>query len=377
MEKGYMPATQFVEGEFRVDSSDSRNRNFIVNRDYDNSYFIKHIKAADFEKTSTIRTEATCYWLANNDDNYKALNSYLPRYYDFDYNNYILVLGYEKGNINLLDFFFRHEISPGAIAAKCGTILSSYHSGVSHNLMKGDTTKFFKKIKPWVFGLGQPSKLKMGQTAGDQLIKLIAEDTRYVAMIGALEHAWQFSSLIHSDIKFQNFLINSDYNGSNELLIKLIDWELSDIGDPCWDVAGIFQSYLCLWVNSEVNKGSNKDFKLHQIQPLIASFWNAYATGMNFSASEKQEQLLKCINFCALKLIHTAFETTPGSPSLSPYAAKLLQLSANILNAPQTAQHNRRSDRPGFGDLGPSRYSLPGLHNNQQCKQWDTSNLNG
>src|SRR5450432_1421353 len=88
LDKGWLPLKQLVDGEFRVDVSDSRNRNFIVNRDFDNAYFIKHIKVREAERLSTMRTEATCYWLASNDEQYAALKPHLPAYHAFDYNNH-------------------------------------------------------------------------------------------------------------------------------------------------------------------------------------------------------------------------------------------------------------------------------------------------
>jgi hypothetical protein len=43
------------------------------------------------------------------------------------------------------------------------------------------------------------------------------------------------------------------------------------------------------------------------------------------------------MKFCGLKLIHTCFETTPYTQTLQPQSAKLLQLSLNILKAPESS----------------------------------------
>src|SRR5215203_5340506 len=151
LDKGYMTAKQLVDSEFRVDVSDSRNRNFLINKDFENSYFIKHVRVLDREKTSSLRTEAVCYWLAYNDDNYKILRNYVPIYFDFDYNNYILVLGYEKGNISVHDFFNQKGISFETITEQIAVIMSSFHNNVTKNVGDDNTTRFFSKAKPWVF----------------------------------------------------------------------------------------------------------------------------------------------------------------------------------------------------------------------------------
>ena len=66
----------------------------------------------------------------------------------------------------------------------------------------------------------------------------------------------------------------------------------------------------------------------------------AYAGNIDFDKTSYDDQLIKCIHYCALKLIHTSLETTTGAPSLSPYGAKLLQLSFNILRSPKEACYN-------------------------------------
>lgn len=341
MDKGFLPVEQLVDGDFRVDASDSRNKNFIVNKDFDNAYFIKHVRQFDGEKTSTLRTEATCYWLANHDDSYQALKSFLPSYHTFDFINYILVLGYEKGN-SLYDFYQQKGMTGDQIPAKLGALLSSYHNEQS-NRTDGESKKFFKRQKPWVFSLGDAAGFVNGpadQKAQQQVIKLVLENKQYQELIRGMEEQWAYTSLIHNDIKFQNLLINAEPDDHNDSTIKLVDWELADIGDPCWDVAALFQSYLILWVMYETMNKQGQDFSLGRIQPYIRKFWEAYVHGLGMDTSTANSRLLKAIHFCALKLIHSSLETTTGTENLSPYGAKLLQLSFNILRSPEQARYN-------------------------------------
>ena len=90
----------------------------------------------------------------------------------------------------------------------------------------------------------------------------------------------------------------------------------------------------------ETMNKQGQDFSLGRIQPSIRQFWQAYVRGMCMEAATAAEQLLKSIHFCALKLIHSSLETTTGAESLSPYGARLLQLSFNILRAPEQARYN-------------------------------------
>ncbi len=341
LDKGWLPLKQLVDGEFRADVSDSRNRNFIVNRDFENAYFIKHIKVYEADRLATMRMEATCYWLANNDDQYAALKPHLPVYHAFDYNNHILVLGYEKGCINLNDYYLRRGIGFLAIARQLGIVLGSYHHGITGELVGGKSGGFFRRQKPWIFTLTQVEKYlaQSGERKSEQqFFKLINDHGAFKDFFSTLEKEWDATALIHNDIKFTNFMIPADFESGESPALRLADWELADIGDPCWDTASLVQNYLSLWVSYEMDKTNPADFSLGRIQSAIRAFWEAYCGEMLFSVEQAALALLKTVNFSALKLVHTAYESMTGSEVLSPYTARLLQLSLNILQAPAAAQ---------------------------------------
>jgi Phosphotransferase enzyme family len=334
LDKGLLTPRQIVNGEFRVDIADSRNRNFIVNRDYDNAYFIKHIRTLDVEHVNTLQTEATCYWLANNEAQYSSLKDFMPTYHSFDYNNNILIIGFERGKITLNDYYDRTRKMPIAVAQRIGSILNAYHGHVSELLTNSSSARFFKKGRPWVFSIASnQNRLPSPQTPEGQIFTLINSNPKYKELIAVHENTWENKSLVHSDIKFTNFLI--DHSNDDTPNIKLVDWELADIGDPCWDVASVLQAYLNLWLIQEMNKDQQYGFSLPLVQESIAAFWKAYSEDQ---VTDTNRILNKALAFCALKMIHTCLETTPGSPSLGLYGAKLLQLSFNILDNPDGAR---------------------------------------
>ena len=339
LDKGYLEAKQVVDGEFRVDVADSRNRNFIVNKHYAKPYFIKTIKFLEQERTDSLRTEATCYWLANNDEKYKIMKDYVPIYHEFDMMNHILVLGLEANSMSLYDYYLGNQIFSLEIAERQAIILASYHRQLNNELNTHDSMRFFKKMKPWVMMLGNLENYKnlfVGQKAETQVLELIKTNPQFVELIGNITEDWQATSLMHGDIKFPNFLMNQSFLQGEPLTLKLIDWELADIGDPCWDVAAVFQNYLSLWVYGDIDKTFSQ-FSLPNLQPSMRHFWQHYAQQMSFTPEESAGKLLKIMRFCAIKLIHTCFETTPNTNTLQPHSAKLLQLSFNILKSPQQA----------------------------------------
>src|SRR6188472_2355988 len=85
LNKGILDTASIVNGQYSARRSDSRNNNFIINKEFDHhNYFIKQVKSSETEKIETLRTEASCYNLANTDPKYKALAKFLPKFFSFD-----------------------------------------------------------------------------------------------------------------------------------------------------------------------------------------------------------------------------------------------------------------------------------------------------
>jgi hypothetical protein len=137
-------------------------------------------------------------------------------------------------------------------------------------------------------------------------------------------------------------------NGSNELGFKIVDWELADIGDAGWDLGAAFQSYLSSWVFSmpETEAGpaaalvERAQFRLEDMQPSIAAFWQAYKSARVLDETRARELLDRSLRYGAARLVQTAYEISINGAQLDVFAIRLLQLSENILANPQEAAEN-------------------------------------
>jgi thiamine kinase-like enzyme len=346
-DKGYVEVEDFVKGDFSVHPTSHRNNSFFINRDKKaNSLFIKQLQAFEVDKIETMKTEATCYWLANNETAYSNLKQFLPKYYDFDYLNHVLILENLSGYESLYEFYHKHRKFPLEIAEKHAELLASFQKNIFETIKDSQSFKLFRKMQPMVFQLASSQHRFWADTANkaeQKMIQLITQNADYQVLISKIKDDWEATSLTHNDIKPLNFLINSDCFEQKNYSLRLIDWETADIGDPCWDVAAVFQSYLFFWIYAEPLAGNpyaeqftKYGFELEEMQPSIRRFWKTYCELMGFTKDESERKLLKSTNFCAMKLIHTCFETTPTSKDgLSPHAARMLQLSLNILKNPK------------------------------------------
>jgi thiamine kinase-like enzyme len=346
LEKGLVDLAAIVRGEFSVRDQSSRNANFAVNREYAPAYLVKQVRAHDHEKRETLRIEATCYWLAQHDEAYRVLRGFLPRYFEYDYLHHILVLELLPDVQNLHDYYRHAQVFPTAVAEKMAALLASYHTHAAGALEGQRSFSLFKKRKPWVFTFTEEALREWlnNPTIGNaekQSVKLVLENPEFMAHLRQMGEEWEAKSLTHGDVKFPNFLINNDFALGGDLDLRLIDWEMADIGDPLWDVAAVFQNYLSLWVNAEIeqqyhpNEASPRS--LESLQPSMAAFWARYAQLNNWGDSEAQQKLEKTLRYTALKLMHTCFEAVHGVNDLSLYGAKTLQLSLNLLRQPDAA----------------------------------------
>lgn len=344
LDTGYFTIDTLLDGQFTVHLTNSRNTNYLINRARADALFVKQVQTLDQEKIETLRTEATCYWLANNEAEYGQLKTFLPGYVAFDPQNHILITKAIDGAINLNDFYDQQKTFPLALANRQAELLSSFHKTISQAVQNGPSLRLFRKQQPVVFlwsEAGFPNYGGQRSEAERQMVQLITQNGDYMQKLESVRKQWQTTSLIHGDIKPANFLLNADALQSNDYDLRLIDWETADIGDPCWDLAAVFQSYLFYWVTHEPLAGQSAQgqygFALDIMQPSMRQFWKTYVGLMEWADDEARTNLLKTVGYCALKLIHTCYESIQQAPSMNTHTARMLQLSLNMLRTPEEA----------------------------------------
>jgi thiamine kinase-like enzyme len=135
------------------------------------------------------------------------------------------------------------------------------------------------------------------------------------------------------------------YSSGGDAGLKLVDWEVADIGDPLWDVGGVFQAYLHLCVSAALTTQKtrphefyyNVQVKLDQLKPSIGAFWTAYKETMGLDAKDSESDLELSIRYSAARMLQSVYESGVPSHELNQHAIYLLQCSMNIFNSPQRA----------------------------------------
>lgn len=308
-----------------VSKSFSRNRNFIVNTASQKNYFVKQATSGNAEKIKTLRTEANFYWLVNNDDLFSALRPFICRYFDYHPSYNILIIEGIKNKTDLYELIRFNNVIDNDIAQMAGKAMAALHSVKYSNIKDTKANGLFLKMLPWAFKVevNRSNNDNFRTNASRQLFEIVNKHSSYVDYINKAKEAWQINCLIHGDIKLPNLAI--DITDTTKA-VKLIDLEICDFGDPCWDVAGFFQSFLLWWVDV-ANTNSEA---LDKCQPAIRHFWKSYFNESN-STDAEDHVLIKSMQYTAVRIIQSTYEYAVSQNDLHVNQVKLLQLSLNIL----------------------------------------------
>jgi len=350
LERGLITFESVVDGDFMVADTTRRNRNFKIIRRRHQSYFIKQIKTWEPQAIATLQCEATCYWLAQNDSEMAALAALMPKYFFYDTGRHVLITELLPDGEDLGEYHRRLGKFPEEIAQRLGQALGTYHRDAATKFKDGPQTAAFAKQVPWILSVHQQNANLFSPLSGAnaQLLNLVQQYPEFQQELDVLRSQWRADSLIHGDIKWDNCLIYPKDGPVDQINLKLVDWELADIGDACWDVGAVFQAYLSSWIASMPMTGETPpaqfidqaQYPLEEMQPAIRAFWRAYLDVLQVDHPTEKALLERSMKYGAARMIQTAYEWLYYSPQVSAVTLYLLQVSLNILkNTPEAINH--------------------------------------
>jgi len=205
----------------------------------------------------------------------------------------------------------------------------------------------FAGTMPWIlwFADHPAQSWNTVSTASGKLQSVVREFPAFVKYLEAIRMRWQINAMVHGDIRLENCLI-SKTNGAGGG-VKLIDWELADLGDACWDVGGFLQCFLAAWIYSIPNFAAGAQVMhdlalvpLENLRPAMWAFWSQYASAMGLDVTVRQVWLGRAIAYAAVRLVQSAYEILLNTADVSPTALCLLQVAMNMMEQPgQAAEH--------------------------------------
>lgn len=331
-----------VEGDLAVVDVSRRNLNFQVISERSPCFLLKQGVGPD--GIATIRHEAAVYQRLTGDCGF---DRQLPRFFGYDPKEQILIIEYLRDAQNLREYYDRRGRFPPALAAAIGKALGTLHRLTwTRGEQEGKAGSPIIQL-PWILSIHRPN-LGMLQNLSSttiQAIKIIQRFPEFGDLLDSLRHEWVDKTLIHFDIKSDNCLIMTRRSGRKKTELKIVDWELSGVGDPCWDAGSVFADYLAFWLGSIPITGETLPeqflelarYPLSTMHPAIRSFWESYVRLMELDDATSAQWLLRAVRYGAARLAQTVCEGLSYSTRLTGNAVCSLQVSLNILRRPQEA----------------------------------------
>ena len=350
LERGLLEPREVVDGGLLVAETSRRHRSFQVLRRGGGGLFVKQVRQRDAETVTMFQREGACYWLAYNDEAFRPLRRLLPAFVDFDREQLRLVIELLPQGEDLTRLHRRLGNFPAEVGGRLGETVGAYQAEMKAEAVDEGYGAFFPRALPWPLVCRRvPAETfsRHGAAAGS-VVTAIQGDPHLVQALDRLAEEWRPSTLMHGDLKWDNLV--SHPNGSPESKgLKLIDWELADIGDPLWDAGAVFHAYLVCWLLSLPQEAGalppeqwlgRAGSPVEAMRPALGEFWRSYRRARGFGDGEVPETLYRCLRFAAARMLQTAFELAAANAQALPQAFLLVQACRNMLADPENVRRH-------------------------------------
>jgi hypothetical protein len=275
---------------------------------------------------------------------------FLPELLLYDDENSILVSTYLDNYEDLAKFYSKKNVFPTQVAAQIGSCLATIHRETWN---KGIYREFFaqefarkpkvspillnslERIGPEIFGL-----VPMG---GLKFFALYQRYDSLEAAVNLLSKTISPICLTHNDLKLNNILLLQKWEDVNENVIRLIDWERSDWGDPAFDLGMAIASYLQTWLGSLVISNSLSieeslrlaTTPLELIQPSIGGLTLAYLKTFPEILKYRPDFLKQVVQLVGFSLITAILAMVQHEKTFNNTGIAMLQVAKALLCRPE------------------------------------------
>lgn len=278
------------------------------------------------------------------------ISSFVPELLHFDAENSVIIFRYLDEYRDLMDFYAKESSFPTEISSKIGSILGTIHRDTYE---KEEHRQFFEdkedsqvsNIPRLITGLERITPEVFSAVPADGL-KFFALYQRYDSLgqaIAQLGNAFTPSCLTHNDLKLNNILLHTDWQNTDESIIRLIDWERCSWGDPAFDLGTLIASYMQLWLGSLVISKSLSIQEslslamtpLEQLQPSIAALTQTYLETFPSILKHRPDFLLRVVQFVGFAFIQQIQAMIQYQKSFGNTGIAMLQVAKSLLCRPE------------------------------------------
>ncbi len=301
------------------------------------------------------------------------LGDFLPEFLHFDKDNSIIVFRYLDKYCDVMDFYKTENYFPPEISTAIGTLIGNIHRDTFmhqkyQDLFLQDSSKnAHSMVNYLIHGLERISPEVFSILPVDGL-KFYSLYQKFESLGEALTNVGDTFSpccVTHNDLKINNILLHNNWQESNHNIVRLIDWERSNWGDPAFDLGTLIGSYVQIWLTSLViSKSLSIEeslrlamIPLEELQPSIASLTKAYLETFPDILEHRPDFLQRVVQFVGFGLIQQIQAMIQYHKTFSNTGIAMLQVAKALLCNPE------RSIATIFGvtaaELTPSKIGIP------------------
>lgn len=334
-----LPMDEVVKGNLMIIPIKTRNNIMMVKVSPEHSLFVKQL-ADDFSSVGLLKREVCAYRFLQEEKKIFSESASLPTMLFHDEEKHVLITKLVEGASSLHEYYIHKRSFDPSLAEEQAAILAAFHVTPGANV----DTSAFPRMVPWVLQISNYNEGTFfgNNQASTRVISIIKANPLLAQQLIRLSASWSFTHLIHGDIKWINFLIAQNNEGTTQ---KLIDWELADIGDPVWDVAGLLQSYLSGWLFGFDNSNPQglqryhqmDHFNLSNMQASAQAFLQKYMALKQITGAAQKVFLIRVMEFTAVRILQTCIEGVTTTSNIEANNIRGVQLAFNILSHPENA----------------------------------------
>ncbi len=342
-ERNLIDPAWVIDGSLTIQSLSSRNGNLKIEGPDGAGLLLK--QPADQAETGAegLRAEAAFYRFCEEEPEAAALKRIVPRVAYHDAERSLLAVRLIPNALTLSRFFNTagQQRFPIEAAAALGRALATVHRTFDHlKLGQSDRLSWLSRQPPSMLEIHRPTAdlLSSLSPANVKLIRMLQSEDATAEHLDSLRARWRVETVIHGDIRPANVLVAPGLAESPRD-VWLVDWEMVQLGDPAWDLAGALQCFAKSWVDSmpmEANlsideRAERARFPLGFVHALSCSLWHAYECTVDYDQSASDALLDRAVTLSAVRMIQTAYEISSELMELDPRSVILLQLGTNSL----------------------------------------------
>jgi hypothetical protein len=345
LDRGILSEEEVVRGPLAVIEVSRRNRNFRVVGAEGKGWFVKQGRSNQPEFVRGLRRDAECCRIAEREPTARVLSSYLPRLVLEDPRDQVMVTELIPHADSLALIMSREGSIGPELASRIGILLAEIHDGLGEFARLHARSRGFEGERPWIFRFhGFPAhQVAHLHSAHHQMLQILQRYPEFRSLIEDSSARWNADTLIHGDFRWDNFLAVRNGHPGAVAELRLVDWELADLGDRAWDVGGLFQAFLADWLLAlHIPPGTAGgmlpklgESGLERAQGAARAFWRAYADRARIG--DEAAFLDRTVRFAAVRALQTVYECADRLPQLPANLIALLQLSLNVLKDPRGA----------------------------------------